>query len=244
MGGSGLPVPSRRTFATGILPCAHSTQARFGILPLARLRGRRDWHEATSSVGRGCPCHPAGRSLRASCPALTPCKLASASCLSLACKAGEIGTKQPLPLHPYKPWARARGLREQMPTPLEPGFCQLVRRVTVPQLALGASMWHTPCPRGLRSSPAVALAYKPWARARGLRVVGPPRYPLQNATRTQENPDGAVYLSPGRRSRAPRTPSCSGWRAILSEKTRMSSTIGRSSRDRFLTLAAAAARSW
>jgi hypothetical protein len=40
-------------------------------------------------VGRGCPCHLAGRSLRASCPALTPRKLAPASCLSLACEAGE-----------------------------------------------------------------------------------------------------------------------------------------------------------
>ena len=40
--GSGLPVPSRLSFAPGILPCVHSTQARFGILPLARLRGRRD----------------------------------------------------------------------------------------------------------------------------------------------------------------------------------------------------------
>ena len=40
--GSGLPVPSRLSFAPGILPCVHSTQARFGILPLARLRGRLD----------------------------------------------------------------------------------------------------------------------------------------------------------------------------------------------------------
>ena len=52
-------------------------------------------------VGRGCPCHLAGRSLRASCPALTPRKLATASCLSLACKAGSIAratpTADPLP---------------------------------------------------------------------------------------------------------------------------------------------------
>ena len=52
--------------------------------------------------------HPALRSLRAS--------FASASCLSLACKAGEIGTGNPS-AWPYKsPRARARGLREQMPS--------------------------------------------------------------------------------------------------------------------------------
>jgi len=53
--------------------------------------------DATSFVGRGCPCHLAGRSLRASCPALTPRKLASASGLSLACEAVEIARATPPP---------------------------------------------------------------------------------------------------------------------------------------------------
>jgi len=63
-----------------------------------------------SRVGRGCPCHLAGRSLRASCPALTPRKLASASCLSLACEAGERARATPPPdPRPHKSPGREPG---------------------------------------------------------------------------------------------------------------------------------------
>jgi hypothetical protein len=51
------------------------------------------------------------------------------------------------------------------------------------------------------------------------------------------------YLTPGPRSRAPRIPSCSGCRAILSVNTRTSLTIGLSSCVSRLTLVAATARS-
>ena len=66
---------------------------------------------------------------------------------------------------PYKPRARARGLREQKPPrlpcrlpprlpPLGAWLCQLVGHVTVPQLALGASMPHRQWRAGLRSFPS------------------------------------------------------------------------------------------
>ena len=45
-------------------------------------------------------------------PALTPRKLATASCLSLACEAGEIATGNPSPCPHTSPEARALGLRE------------------------------------------------------------------------------------------------------------------------------------
>jgi len=113
--GSGLPVPSRRTFATGILPCAHSTQARFGILPLARLRGRRDstrcnvfeWVGVARAISPDVRFgHPALRSLHAS-------SLRHPASRSLARPASWHG--QPLPLPHTSPRARARGLRKQMP---------------------------------------------------------------------------------------------------------------------------------
>jgi hypothetical protein len=94
----------------------------------------------------------------------------------------------------YKPRARARGLREQRPPrrPCRPGesCCpvssdarrrsawprQLVCHVTVPQLAQGAFIRHRPGRTGVHSSPD---AYKPRARARGLREQRPPRRPCR-----------------------------------------------------------------
>jgi len=74
--GSGLPVPSRRTFATGILPCAHSVQARFGILPLARLQGRLDCHGQPLPLTHKSPWARA-RGLREQRPPRYPCRSAS-----------------------------------------------------------------------------------------------------------------------------------------------------------------------
>jgi len=106
--GSGLPVPSRRTFAPGILPCAHSTQARFGILPLARLQGRLEIAlDATSCVGRGCPCP----SRRTFAPGILPCAHSTQArfgILPLARLRGRRdghGQPRPLTLSPIKaPW--------------------------------------------------------------------------------------------------------------------------------------------
>ncbi len=55
-------------------------------------------------------------------PALTPRKLATASCLSLACEAGGIA-RAPPPPDPYKPRARARGLPPHTSPGREPGDC-------------------------------------------------------------------------------------------------------------------------
>ena len=87
-----------------------------------------------------------------------PASFATASFAALTCKAGEMTRATPPPTH-TSPRARARGLREQTPprcpcrpTPArqiddiaQPGSLQLVGHVTVPRLAPGASMPHTPC---------------------------------------------------------------------------------------------------
>ena len=100
----GYPAPCR---CAG--DCSHSTHASLRQ-PASRSLARpaRLALDATTCVGRGCPCHLAGRSLRASCPALTPRKLASASCLSLACKASEIARATP-PSFPHKSPGREPG---------------------------------------------------------------------------------------------------------------------------------------
>jgi hypothetical protein len=64
--GSGLPVSHRRTLATSWVPQA-----------------------------RGGPCHLAGRSLRASCPPVAPCQLASASCLRSLARPARLARATP-----------------------------------------------------------------------------------------------------------------------------------------------------
>ena len=150
-------------------------------------------------VGRGCPCHLAGRSLRASCPALTPCKLRFGILPALACKAGEMTRATP----PSRPVPLAPSTPHRINDAAKPGFDQPVSHVTVPQLAQGASMRHTVYRTELRSSlrSLASLIKAPGASpgTAGTNATPPPT-PHPRMKRRQGSPR-AVSKALGHRSR-------------------------------------------
>jgi|GEM_PF-5368500 len=162
--GSGLPVPSRRTFATGILPCAHSTQARFGILPLARLRGRLD-DTGNPSLPHTSPGREPG-----DCGVVGPSRLPCLPCHPGSTTSLEPGSC-PIGAPRHSPPARAGGFYAAHAMPK-----------TIAILPRALARIQAP-----GASPGTADPYKPRARARGLREQMPPRSrpPLPSTTAHQ-----------------------------------------------------------
>jgi hypothetical protein len=147
-----------------------------------------------------------------------------------------------LALRAWMGWAR-----EGLPTPREPAYddersqdggaksASSERRAGCPERAPGDGAGK---PRPTQE--VAAGASRRTSSAGRNRALRPARGDARPPRRSRP---AVAHFRPGRRSSAPRTPSCSGWRAILSVKTRTSSTIGRSSCVSFRTLPTASARS-
>jgi hypothetical protein len=100
-GREGLPMPRRRTFASGILPILFGTADAGPVDPHLACLGAPSVAQVVNlclsiAAARGCPCPVAGRSRRASCPTLSACPLRFAILAPLAPIARLTGHGQPL----------------------------------------------------------------------------------------------------------------------------------------------------